>query len=267
VAVPVLVTMLAAVTLMAAEKVRLRDGTVIEVESYRLTGSYINLTFADGRQIAYDIADVDLESLKRQDTGPAVSGEAEGSEPTRKATFSEGLSLGIKERRNEGVAITDEDVVHVRPSAGGAGTEGGEQNQGPPPGYQEGGMVLAQHMTIEEAGEGQWSISGQVVNRLSRPVQDVRVELKQTNPSEGQEPWSDSFFIAASLNPNDPVKFDKIMRSPQRPVVKVTVMWMEAPAPPGRERVVGPGGAELPSAPRGARGPGEGPAPQPTPRL
>ena len=49
----------------------MRDGTVITAESYRLTGSYIMLKLGDGRQVAYDVADVDLDALRAAEAAAA----------------------------------------------------------------------------------------------------------------------------------------------------------------------------------------------------
>ncbi len=64
----------------AAVDIRLRDGTVITAESYRVTGSYVMLELADGRQVAYDVVDVDLDDLRAQEAA-ASDGADEGAEP------------------------------------------------------------------------------------------------------------------------------------------------------------------------------------------
>ena len=59
----------------AAVDVTLRDGTVISATSYRLTGSYIMLEMADGRHVAYDVADVDLDALRAAEAAAAPAPE------------------------------------------------------------------------------------------------------------------------------------------------------------------------------------------------
>ena len=61
-----LVVVCIAVGQAAAVEVRLRDGTVLEAASYTLTGSFLMLSLPDGRQFAYDVADVDLDSLETE---------------------------------------------------------------------------------------------------------------------------------------------------------------------------------------------------------
>jgi hypothetical protein len=77
----------------AAVDIPMRDGTVITAESYRLTGSYIMLKLADGRQVAYDAADVDLDALRAAEAAEAgPQGETAGAEQDT-GTLSSGRTL------------------------------------------------------------------------------------------------------------------------------------------------------------------------------
>ncbi len=48
----------------SAVEIQLKDGTIISADSYKLTGSYLMLQMPDGRHVAYDVADVDLDALR-----------------------------------------------------------------------------------------------------------------------------------------------------------------------------------------------------------
>ena len=158
----------------AAVDVTMRDGTVITAESYRLTGSYIMLTLADGRQVAYDVADVDLVALRAAE---AAEKEAAPAEPAGGAQSSGSLSGGrtlkdasaIGEEDDSSLKISDRDVRHIRGSGvlgEGEESEGASTGEGGvPEGYQQGGGVVLNSIRVTPAGEGRWTIEGEVINR------------------------------------------------------------------------------------------------------
>jgi len=95
----------------AALEVRLRDGTVFEAASYTVNGSYLMVTLPGGQQVAYDVADVDLEALRA-----AESRAAEPAAPTTVAPELAGsreLADAAGGPRASGIAITDQDVTHT----------------------------------------------------------------------------------------------------------------------------------------------------------
>ena len=75
----------------AAVDVPFNDGTVISAESYRITGSYVMLKLADGRQVAYDVADVDLAALRTAEAA-AAAGEADAGAGDSTETLGGGRS-------------------------------------------------------------------------------------------------------------------------------------------------------------------------------
>jgi len=83
------VAILIAGTAVAVD-VQFKDGTVIAAESYRLTGSYVMLELADGRWVAYDVADVDLDALRAAEAA-ATTADAAAEESA--ATLSSGRQL------------------------------------------------------------------------------------------------------------------------------------------------------------------------------
>ena len=73
----------------SAVEIQLKDGTIISADSYKLTGSYLMLQMPDGRHVAYDVADVDLDALHAAEAAAAPA-EAEAEAPAE--TLSSGTS-------------------------------------------------------------------------------------------------------------------------------------------------------------------------------
>jgi hypothetical protein len=239
----------------AAVEVRLRDGTVLEADSYTLTGSFLMLTLPDGRQIAYDVADVDLESLSAQETETTAP-------PARPSpTLSEGRrKLAMPpEQRAGGLAITDEDVEHVGDSEPGEAEQEGEGEtgtgaaEGPPEGFESGGRVVLDDLQVTAQGGDSWLVEGAVINRNPQPVTNVRVQL-QTVVGRGQTPWSGEVAVASQLRPNEKGVFSHSFQAAKpegkvHPDVRASVIWMQHQSAPERP----PAAAAAPSFP-GATG-------------
>jgi len=222
----------------AAVDVTMRDGTVITAESYRLTGSYIMLKLADGRHIAYDVADVDLDALRAAETaakGPTDETAGAGQDA---GTLSGGRTLkdvaSVGEDDSSSLKITDRDVRHIRGSGvlgegeedeGGASSDGGV-----PDGFQQGGGVVLNSIRVNPAGEGQWSIEGEVINRTPTPVNNVRVQLEAA-VAGGGEPWRGEVAVTNTLGPDETGVFTHSFageKPPDRahPDVRASVIWM-----------------------------------------
>ncbi len=223
----------------AAVDVTLRDGTVITVESYQLTGSYIMLKLGDGRQVAYDVADVDLELLRAAEAD-AEAAEAGTVAEADAGTISGGRSLKhastVGEDEGTGLKISDRDVKHIRGSGvlgedeeaeGGAAAGSG----GVPEGFQQGGGVVLNNLRVNPAGEGRWTVEGEVINRTQNPVINVRVQL-QTAAAAGGEPWSGEVPVTSFLGPEEKGVFNHGFAAeapPGRahPDVRASVIWMQ----------------------------------------
>jgi hypothetical protein len=222
----------------AAVDVTMRDGTVITAESYRLTGSYIMLKLADGRQVAYDVADVDLDALRAAEAAAAgPPGETAGAEE-QVGTLSGGRTLKdaalVGEDDGSSLKISDRDVRHVRGSgvrgddeetAGAASSEGGLAE-----GYQEGGGVVLNKIDVTPAGEGQWTINGEIINRTPTTVNDVRVRLEAALAGSDQ-PWTGEVAVTNTLEPDQKGVFTHSFAGPApaglaHPNVRVSVIWM-----------------------------------------
>ena len=219
----------------AAVEVQLRDGTVIEAASYRLTGSYLMLELADGRQVAYDVADVNLDALRAAEA--AVAAESAPAEVPEE-TLSTGRNLKdaatVGDETAVGPTISDRDVKHVR----GSGVRGDDEeedasdaSEGPPPGFQEGGGVVLNNLRVSPAGEGRWQVEGEVVNRTPNPVGSVRVQL-ETIPVGGQAAWQGEVPVSSRLGPDESGVFSHSFAAEKpdgraHPDVRASVIWMQ----------------------------------------
>jgi hypothetical protein len=244
----------------AAIEVRLHDGTVIEAASYTLTGSYLMLELPDGARVAYDIVDVDLDALHQQEQ---LASTPEQPPPEETVSLSQGRRLEAPPANAAaagGLAITDQDVKHVRGSAAAAAEEGTEQSpaSGPPEGYQQGGSVVINNLQVTAQGEDRWLVEGEVINRFSDPVTNVRVQL-QTIAGEGDTPWRGQVDVASMLPPNGSVfshGFEAaVPEGKAHPDVRASVIWMQ------EERRSGP------PRPAAAQSVPRPPGPIPTPEL
>jgi hypothetical protein len=222
----------------AAVDVTMRDGTVITAESYRLTGSYIMLKLADGRQVAYDVADVDLDALRAAEAAAAgPQGETAGADQGV-GTLSGGRTLkdaaSIGEDDGSSLKITDRDVRHIRGSGvvgegeettGAASSEGGV-----PEGFQQDGGVVLNKMDVTPAGEGQWTISGEIANRTPNTVNNVRVRLEAALAGSDQ-PWTGEVAVTNLLEPDQIGVFTHSFAGAApaglaHPNVRASVIWM-----------------------------------------
>jgi len=222
----------------AAVDVTMRDGTVITAESYRLTGSYIMLKLGDGRQVAYDVADVDLDVLRAAEAAAAGPQEESAEADQGAGTLSGGRALKdaalVGEDEGSGPKITDRDVKHVRGSGvrgEGEETESAESSEGGvPEGFQQGGGVVLNSIRVNPAGEGRWTIEGEVINRTPTAVNNVRVQLEAAAVGGG-EPWRGEVAVTNTLGPDETGVFSHSFASEApagraHPDVRASVIWM-----------------------------------------
>lgn len=238
----------------AALELRLRDGTVLEAAGYTVTGSYLMVTLPGGGQVAYDVADVDLEALRaaeaRADEAAAAPAAVASELPG-----SRSLTMPPDSGEPTGIAITDQDVKHTWQERGEADEEGGEEEpgaaEGPPPGFQQGGGVVISNLRVTPQGEERWVVEGDVVNRTALPVSSVRVQL-QTIARAGETPWSAEVAVTNELPPDETAVFSHSFSAPvpegaAHPDIRATVLWMQlqppsAPRRPPASQMPGPVG-------------------------
>jgi hypothetical protein len=188
-----------------------RDGSVVQAESYRLTGSYILVTRADGRQVAYNAADVDLEALKaaEADAASAQAIPEDGAEPKdglgRRGKFTQAVAAEDRERAE--VSITDQDVEHVGETAADEIGKGPVEPDTIPDEFVPGGtMILVQNFKIEplDAEAGQYRVTGEVVHRGQNQALNVGALLESNS---GFSPWAKRFKIADYVDSGETVAF------------------------------------------------------------
>lgn len=221
----------------AAVEVTFHDGTVISAESYRITGSYVMLKLADGRQVAYDVADVDIAALRAAEAAAATGEVDAGAEgPTERLSSGRSLkdAAAVGEDREGGLKISDRDVKHVRGS--GVLGEGEEESSSAadsgavPEGFEQGGGVVLNSIRVTPAGEGRWRVEGEIVNRSPTPVMNVRVKL-ETAGSPGDEPWRGEVPVTSYLGPDETGTFSHAFEATAakgraHPDVRASVIWM-----------------------------------------
>jgi hypothetical protein len=247
---------LAALPALAVE-VHLRDGTAIQASAYLVTGSYVMLTLADGRQVAYDVADVDLASLREPEAEDASAQSA--AENDAPPSLSKGKKLALPSERpsSGGLSITDADVKHVRdqaPEEGGE-AEGQTSASEPPSGYSVGGRVVLNNLHLTSQGEDKWLVEGEVVNHGAQPVINVKVQL-QTLAQRGQAPWSGEVAVASQLMPGEKGVFSQSFSAPTppdkaQPDIRASVIWMQRGEASGDKEAAGRSGE--PAAGQGRR--------------
>lgn len=222
-----------------AVDVPLRDGTVIAADSYTVNGSYVVIKLPNGSQVAYDVIDVDLQALRTAEEAAAAAEPAPPPPGPPGEAISAGRSLKSADEAgaDEGaaLAITDRDVKHVR----GSGVRGDEEQAeaaeapagGAAEGFREGGGVVLDGIRVEAAGEGNWRISGQVINRNPFPVINVTVKLEASG-GVGVEPWSGEMLVASALGPDGKAAFEhsfaaEVAEGRPIPKVRASVIWMQ----------------------------------------
>jgi len=240
-----------------AVDVQLKDGTVIHAASYQVQGSYVIVRLENGSQAAYDVADVDLDAMRASEKKAAPPEAPKPSAPSN--AFAGAMAAN---RGKAAMTITDQDVSHVETSA--PGKSPAAEKKKPLADHEEGGQVVVQGVRVEPGKDNvTWRATGQVVNRMSDPVMDVRVVVQATGPNskvygEAELP------VAATLGPGKAGSFSHTFTASARPLLRVRVFWMQraktAPTPgagrgagakpplPGRSGPAGSGAAAAPSS-------------------
>lgn len=226
---------LAASTALAVE-VPFRDGSTVDAVGYTVNGSYIMLEMASGARVAYDVADVDLEALSRAEA--AAAGEQVGTTAPVETLGTDG-SLRVPPADGDesgGLTITDQHVKHVRGSGiAGPEDDGGTESAADdavPEGFEQGGNVLLNNVKVTPLEGGQWEVTGEVVNRTSDTVLDIRANLEAAVPDG--DPWTASVGVSGILGPDEKAEFSHVFSTPDgagegwSPQVQVNVVWMKS---------------------------------------
>ncbi len=221
----------------SAVEIPFRDGSVLEAVSYTVTGSYVMLEIEGGGKVAYDVADIDLASLRRAESA-AAGDPAAPAEPVKATIGNSGALQGPGEDPADSggrLVITDQNVKHVKGS-GIAGPEDepapAEDDGGVPEGFEQGGNVLLNNVRVTPLEGGQWEVKGEVINRMPEAVLDVRANLEAAVPD--QDPWTASVGVSGVLGPDEKADFSHIFSTPESagegwaPQIQVNVVWMKS---------------------------------------
>ncbi|MGD9252363.1 MAG: hypothetical protein PVG92_00350 [Holophagae bacterium] len=264
-----------AVQLAAAVEVRLLDGTVLDAEQVRVTGSYVMLVLANGAMVAYDVADVDLSSLPFVESGLAAAGDSADDEHELGSGRTLKDANRVGEETGTGLRITDREVRHVQGS-GVLGEEelienppGSEMSDEIPDGYSQGGSVLVNNLKVAAVDDGLWQVTGEIVNRHTDRVFDVSVRLEQP-PTAGVETWRTEIKLSEFLDVNEKAVFQHEFEAPKpadtaHPDVRATAIWMQRGGSEGPEDVTETAAPSRPSSSRPASRANVLPTPTPTP--
>lgn len=207
----------------------LKDGTVIHAKAYNVSGNYVVVTQENGSKVAYDRGDVDLAAMRQGQAGETAAPAAEKPVTTRGMVSQAVAQKPAKGAAKPAFTITDRDVAHV----GGTGeiapeTEEGT-DQGSLAGHQEGGLVVLQGVRVDPGDKkGEWKAHGEVINRKSVPVSDVRVAVEAVGT--GNQTIGKAEVAIGNLQPGGKGVFSHTFTSPTMPVLRVRTFWMQVEA-------------------------------------
>jgi len=204
-----------------AVDVLLKDGTVIHAASYEVQGSYVLVRLENGSQVAYDLGDVDLDTMKAAEKAAEPAPEPKKASPPTNA-FAGAMAKG---RGKAALRITDQDVSHVDTGPPSAAEKEGEKK--PLADHQEGGKVVVQGVRVDPGKEpGTWVAMGQVVNRMNDPVMDVRVLVQAVAPDAKVLGEAD-LPVAGNLDPGESGTFNHVFKAKVHPMLRVRVFWIQ----------------------------------------
>jgi hypothetical protein len=141
----------------------------------------------------------------------------------------------VGEDDGSSLKITDRDVRHVRGSGvlgeGEEADEGTGSEGGVPEGYEQGGGVVLNSIRVSPAGEGRWTVEGEVVNRTPAMVNNVRVQLQAAAAVPGGQPWQGEVMVSSALGPDESGVFThsfaaEVAEGKAQPDVRASVIWM-----------------------------------------
>ncbi len=244
------VTMLLATLVLAvgtqAATVVLTGGKRLDVSSYAVSGSYVTVHYANGRQEWYPLAAVDLAATMAA-SGHAAAPAAAAADAGPHSPF-----LGARaSSKPGGLVVTDADVKHIDTEA--AGEEAEKKDEEAPLG----GQVVLVGYEKKQAGKGEWTITATVANQGKDAVQNVSAVVRVLDAT-GKPVTTGSSSVLGKLDPGKqgtitaPVTMDT-----EPPQVAVDLSWQEikpVPTPAAKNPANGTppkpqGQASLTSAP------------------
>jgi hypothetical protein len=217
----------------------LAGGKKLDVAAYSVSGSYVNVRYANGREEWYPLAAVDLAATKAaagQTTAPAAAADSGPHSPFLGARSS---------AKPGGVVVTDADVKHVDTEA--PGEEAEKKDEEPL-----GGQVVLVGYEKKAAGQGQWEITATVSNQGKSPVQNVSAVMRVLD-AKGKPMTVGSSSVLSKLDPGKQGTISaRVALDTEPPQVAVDLSWQEIrpatkPTPPAAPKPAGQ--ASLTAAP------------------
>ncbi len=249
------VTMLLATLVLAvgaqAATVVLTGGKRLNVSSYAVSGSYVTVHYANGRQEWYPLAAVDLAATM------AARGQAAAPPPAASDSGPHSPFLGARaSTKPGGVVVTDADVKHIDTDAAGEETEKSDEEA------PLGGQVVLVGYEKKPAGKGEWTITATVANQGKDAVQNVSA-LVRVLDATGKPVTTGSSSVLGKLDPGKQGTITAGVTMETEPAqVAVDLSWQEikpAPTPSAKNPANGTppkpqGQASLTGAPAAAPG-------------
>ena len=220
------------VTAAAAVEIPLKNGKTLDASAYKITGSYVIMTLANGQRVAYDVADVDLEALQRAETAATETPSEAAPPEARLPSIMD--ARAAEDRPRSVVTITDGDVAPAHPEEEASPAGDSAAAAGPPPGYAEGGSVIVDRLRVDAVDEGIWDVHGVIANRGSTPARDVRVQIDVTT-AKGEALASPTLELAPELGVGETASFSHHVETPEQPLARIRVFWLQNanPSQPG----------------------------------
>jgi len=244
-----LATLVLAVGAQAATVV-LTGGKRLDVSAYSVSGSYVTVHYANGRQEWYPLAAVDLAAT-RAASGQTAAPPAAGADSGPHSPF-----LGARaSTKAGGLVVTDADVKHIDTEA--AGEEAAKGDQDAPLG----GQVVLVGYEKKLVGKDEWAITATVANQGKNAVQNVSA-LVRVLDAKGKPVTTGSSSVLGKLDPGKQGTITaRVALDTEPPQVAVDLSWQEikpVPTPAAKPGPAGapkpPGQASMPAAPAAAAG-------------
>ncbi len=183
----------------ATQHVVLKGGQTLEVQSARVAGGMVYVTFPSGEMRAYAKSDVDLEAS-------GLAPRKEGPEGLDKKKGPKGLADFATARKKESrVSITDADVEHVRVGLG----EEEESGDKKAAGESATGKLVVAVQRFNKRGN-QVSVQGAVTNQGPFPVTGVMLEGVAKNGA-GKAVGTAQKAVGGTIAPNGSAGFSIII--------------------------------------------------------
>ncbi len=229
-----LATLVLAVGVQAATVV-LIGGKRLDASAYSVSGSYVTVHYANGRQEWYPLAAVDLAATR------AASGQTAAPPAAAADSGPHSPFLGARaSTKPGGLVVTDADVKHIDTEAAGGDAE--KESQEAPLG----GQVVLVSYEKKLVGKGEWAITATVANQGKDAVQNVSAVVRVLD-AKGKPVTTGSSSVLGKLDPGKQGTITaRVALDAEPPQVAVDLSWQEIKPVPTPAAKPGPAGAPKP---------------------